>query len=354
MSFRALTSTSILALCLGLGGCASSGAPISDADGEASAETASTGSLARDYRGTVAGLDVMLRIDASGGRIDGSYFYVGKVTKGETLVLAGTAAAGRFTMVESVDGAKTGTWSGTIAASGTIRGTWTAPNGREHAFSLDPVKTVTLVPRAIKDSAGVSDPEAPFHTCEIDTKYVDVFGLPDAANEAALDKLLAMDASPLEKNAQGKCDWWNSLDSTSTVKLEEKGLLVVEMGSESDGGAYPNHSLLWVNASTKTGKIITLPDFVQADKLPALKDKVKAAYKASEEGADDFLLETIDNAFESPEDVQFELTKAGLRISMFNALPHAAQAEDGDGALLKWSDIKDMLIPTSDPAVLAN
>jgi hypothetical protein len=87
--------------------------------------------------------------------------------------------------------------------------------------------------------------------------------------------------------------------------------------------------------------------------MAALRDKVKAIYKAREDGADDFLLETIDNVFESPSTVSFELDKQGLRISMFNALPHAAQAEDGDGALVKWSEMADFLIPTSEAAALA-
>jgi hypothetical protein len=333
-----------------MGGCAGSA---EESSGEASADVTSVGHLARDYRGTVAGLDVMLRIEATGTKLTGSYFYVGNVTKGETIALDGAANGNHFAAEESVNGTKTGVFSGTIAASGSVSGTWTAPNGRTASFALEPVKNVTVVKRAVKDSASVSDPAAPFHGCYVDIKYVDVFGLPDASNEAALDKLLAMDAAPLEKNAQGKCDWWYSLDSTATVKLQDKGLLVVEFGSESNGGAYPNHSLMWVNASTKTGKIITLPDFVKADKLTALRDKAKDVYKASPDGADDFLLETVDNAFESPSTVQFELTKQGLRISMFDALPHAAQAEDVDGALLKWADIADMIIPTSDAAVLA-
>jgi hypothetical protein len=351
MLLRTLASASLVAFSSAISGCAASADDVSSAS--EAAESASAGALAHEYRGTVAGLDVMMRIAPSGTTLTGSYFYVGKVTKGETIALKGSVAGSRFTADESVNGTKTGSFSGAIAANGNVDGTWSSPDGRQRSFSLEPVKTLTVVKRAAKDSAAVADPDAPFHECSIDIRYLDVFGVSDEANDAALDTLLATDASPLEKTPTGKCDWWNTTDSTSTVKLQEKGLLVVEMSAEYDGGAYPNHSLMWVNANAKTGKVLTLGDIVEADKMVALRDKTKSIYKASKDGADDFLLETVDNAFGSPSTVQFELTKQGLRISMFNALPHAAQAEDGDGALVKWADLADLIIPTSPAAVLA-
>ena len=350
MVFRSLASSCLLAFSLALTGCA--GSADDSVSDEAAAESAGAGHLAREYKGTVAGRAIMMRLDATSAAVTGSYFYVGQVTKGETIALSGAVAGGHFAVEEKVGTANTGAFSGTLAASGAVRGTWTAPSGRKESFSLEPVKSVTVVPRAIKDKAQVADKDAPFHECYVNVQYLDVFGLPDATLEATLDQALAIDAAPLDKNAQGKCDWWNSVDSSGTVKLQEKGLLVVEQSAEYDGGAYPNHSLMWVNASTKTGKVLTLVDLVKADQMKALMDKTIAVYKASPDGVDDFFLETIQTSFQSPETVQFELTKEGLRISMFNALPHAAQAEDGDGAMLKWSEIRDMIIPTSDAAVL--
>src|SRR4051812_2857619 len=157
-----------------LAGCASASSDDDVGDGTENAIGASA--LAREYQGTVNGAKVMMRLAVSGGNVTGSYFYVGQITKGETIALKGKISGNRLSLDETVDGKKTGSFTGTVDRNGKATGTWTGEGSG--AFTLDPVKGDAIaVTREIEDFAQAAEPAGTLDKCMLKASYVEVFGL---------------------------------------------------------------------------------------------------------------------------------------------------------------------------------
>jgi hypothetical protein len=327
--------------------------------GDQSQDAVGENDVARAYKGKIGNLEVMVRLEKNGSSLSGSYFYVGKATKGEAITLSGSSTSGKINLDEKVGAQKTGAFSGTIERGGKLKGTWKTPDGnRSLPFTLDAVTAPLVVKRELKDSAPRVEPEEWRPTCDVDVSWFEVFGLADAAAEKKANEALAADwTTPIPKDAAGKCtdDAMIGTSATSTIKLQDKGVLSVEIAGETNGGAYPNHSLQWVNVGTKTGRVFTLKDTIKQASLPALEAKVVAAIRArgSEPGDMDYLVEIAERSFDEPENIAFEVRAEGINISYFNSLPHAMQAIDEDGTLIKWSDLSGAIVENSELAGFA-
>jgi len=337
-------------------GCSAQGA---DDDANESVDAVSgTSTLARSYQGTIKNLPIMMRLEAQGTAVSGSYFYVGKATKGDVITLAGKLDGTTLTLDESVGGTKTGSFSGKIAADGTVKGTWKTPDGRTSLPLALPNTKLLTVERTIADKAPGAEPAGSLTECQTDAKYIEVFGLKDAAVEKAINTEFAKDATPIVRNAAGKCIEVATIDAAQTVKLQEKDVLVVQRSVASfyGGGAYENHDVSVMNISLVSGKILSLEKVLKAGAGPRLKLLVQAAISARTdfESPDDkdMLLDQSERSFGQLDAIDFELTADGIVVSFFNALPHAIQALDGDGSLIKWADLGDLLAPGSEAAAL--
>lgn len=134
------------------------GCPEKKTDAPAAADAASTAAPSanapakfdRRYAGTLGeSAAVTMHLVRDGEKLSGTYAYV-KI--GAPIALAGTVGTdGRFTMQESVDGKVTGEFKGTLAADGTLAGTWAMPDGGkslpfEFAESNEPVPAPAPAP----------------------------------------------------------------------------------------------------------------------------------------------------------------------------------------------------------------
>jgi hypothetical protein len=353
--FRALlVAFSLCAATTAMTGCS---ADTSEDDvGDQSQDAVGENAVARAYKGKIGNLDVMVRLEQSGNGLRGSYFYVGRPTKGETITLSGSATSGKVALEEKVGAEKTGSFSGTIERGGKLKGTWKTANGsRSLPFTLDAVTTPLAVKRELKDSAPREEPEEWRPTCDVDVSWFEMFGLADAAAEKRVNEALASDwTTPIPKDAAGKCtdDAMIGISATSTINLQDKDVLSILISGETNGGAYPNHSLQWINVGTKTGRVFTLKDTIKQASLPTVKAKVLAEIRArgSEPGDMDFLVEIAERSFDEPEHIAFEVRADGIVISYFNSLPHAMQAIDEDGTLIKWSELSGAIVEGSELA----
>src|SRR5438552_358035 len=109
LAMEKLGRTLVFSLFTLLAGCASSSSEDDVGDGTENAIGASV--LAREYQGTVKGAKVMMRLAVSGGNVTGSYFYVGQITKGETIALKGRISGNRLSLDETVGAKKTGSFT---------------------------------------------------------------------------------------------------------------------------------------------------------------------------------------------------------------------------------------------------
>jgi hypothetical protein len=357
----ALVALSLFTATSALVGCS---ADTSEDDvGDQSQDAVGENAVARAYKGKIGNLEVMVRLEKNGNALSGSYFYVGKATKGETIALSGSSTSGKLSLEEKVGAQKTGSFSGTIERGGKLKGTWKTPDGaRSLPFTLDAVTAPVAVKREIKDSAPLAEPTEFRPTCDVEVSYYEVFGLADAAAEKKANEALAGEwTTPIPRTAAGKCDdeAMIGVSATSTIKLQDKDVLSIEIAGETNGGAYPNHSLEWINIGTKTGRVFTLKDSIKQASLPAVKAKVVAALRARAvaEGGEpsdmDYLVDIAERSFESPENIAFEVRAEGINISYFNSLPHAMQAIDEDGTLVKWADLSGAIVEGSELSAFA-
>lgn len=357
----ALVALSLFAATSSLVGCAAD--TTEDDVGGESQDAVGENAVAHAYKGKIGNLEVMVRLEKNGNALSGSYFYVGKTTKGETIALSGSSTSGKISLDEKVGAQKTGSFSGTIERGGKLKGTWKTPDGsRSLPFTLDAITAPIAVERKMKDSAPLQEPTEFRPTCDVEVSYYEVFGLADAAAEKKVNEALAGEwTAPLPKDAAGKCtdEYFIGITATSTIKLQDKDILSIEIAGETNGGAYPNHSLEWINVGTKTGRRFTLKDTIKQASLPSVKDKVVAALRARAvaEGGEpsdmDYLVDIAERSFESPENIAFEVRAEGINISYFNSLPHAMQAIDEDGTLIKWSELSGAIIEGSELSAFA-
>jgi hypothetical protein len=187
-------------------------------------------------------------------------------------------------------------------------------------------------------------------------KFVEVFGLADAAVEAAANAVLAAGHERIKRNAQGLCEGFaTQLATTQSVRLQQDDLLVVEeSGTGYGGGAHPWNTRSYTNLSLRTGRRLRIADVLKAGSLPRTKALFQAAaeQRFPDEGDRADMLRALEHAFERPDHLEFRPATEGLYVSAFNELAYAFQALDEDGTLVTWKELGDLLDPASEGARL--
>lgn len=324
----------------------------------AGAAVTAPASLARSYAGTVGTQRLMMRLEVAGSAVKGTCFVADEVWNGRTRTLAGTFESGKLVLAESVGGKATGSFEGTVAASGRVAGTWTSRDGRAQPLSLEAIVpgTPRLVTRHLKDRAPAAQPSGPVDHCEVDLKFLEIFGLADAAIEAAANGALAAGHERIKRNPRGQCEGFaTELVAAQQVKLQQDDLLVVaESGTGYGGGAHPWNTISYTNFSLRTGRRLRIADVLRPGTLPRAQALFRAAAERrfSDEGDRDSVLRALDHAFERGDDLVFRLAAEGLYVSAFNELAYAFQALDEDGTLVPWKELGELLDPASEAARL--
>lgn len=334
-------------------GCASqTGEDVASDEGAATAST-----LGTSYEGTIGNLKVMIHLDAQGSAVTGSYFYADKTTNGDVIKLAGTANGAKLALNESVNGAGTGSFAGTISSTG-ISGTWkNAAGSTTLPLALKPITAFKTVTRKVSEKAKVV-PAQEYGTneCAVTATFIEVFGSGSAKADAAINAALAPER--LEKDAAGNCEWSNSQEITQEVELNEGGFLSISANHYYEGGAHPSVSINHHNFKIADGSKITGKDIFTAGAETSNKVKALVAAKVSADHGDDAdakkeALEALDNYW--PEDLdglQLGLTPTGISYDMANEYPHVILALSPSGEL-KWADVKPLLKAGSPIAALA-
>lgn len=329
-------------------GCAGSS---EDAGSDDSAATAGSTALGSDFSGTIGGKPVHIRLAAQGAAVTGSYFYDSVAGNG-SLVLKGTRTGNKLTLTETVNGkgAATGTWTGTIGANG-VTGTWKSPTGSSLPLAMTEIKpgTNAVVTHKTKQDVKFTGQGGGLGDCSLDATVVEVFGLADAAAEAAINK--ALTPEPLDLDAQGKCSEFDDIRTINhTVTLNANGFLTVSVNEEDDGGAHPEISIEYFNFRLSDGARFTAKDFFAADAGAALRTMVVNHINAETDlSADDKkdALDELDTQWASDgsmslDSIQFGVTDKGITLDMTNNYPHVvlALAPTID---FTWSDLKSVL-----------
>ena len=340
--FRTAGTALVLALSLSIGaGCAA------DVDEDVGTDEGaqSANALARSYEGTIGDLKVVMRVETHGANVTGSYLYADKVGNGDRLLLKGTAAGGKLTLTESVNGAgpTTGTFAATISARG-ITGTWKSGT-RSLALALTPITSPKTFKQKIKETATSSSRD---RDCLLEAELVGVYGLADARAESAINEALGVEG--IERDANGKCDGGDIRYVTQSVKLSTTGFLTIQAATEYGGGAHPENASELFNFAVDTGARLTANDFFLPGSSQKVKDLVVRAINADAElDADEKRdsIETLDPYFPLDTDLdalQFGVTAKGLVLDMTSIYPHVivALAPVVD---LAWADLRPLLKP---------
>jgi hypothetical protein len=322
------------------------------------AATAASG-LAHDYEGTIGNLKVLVRIDAQGSAISGSYFYSDKVGNGDQLILKGSVSGSKLTMTESVNGAgaATGTFNGNIGANG-ITGTWKAGN-TTLPLNLTAIKSLKTVQHKYKaEIKAVKTPDNQWaRDCSLEAEVVEIYGL-DAKIEKTMMDSLKVD--PLEKDQQGHCD--SDIRFVSqTVGYNGNGLLSIDVSTEYDGGAHPENQADAFNFVVASGANLAPADVFAAGSKAKLKDLIEAQMRKDDPDADkkdenDFsAISEFENHWDLSNDslpFTMSVSDKGVTINMGNEYPHVILAL-APVVTLSWADVKPLLKAGTPVAVLA-
>lgn len=335
-------------------GCASqSGEDVASDEGAATSSV-----LGSAYEGTIGNLKVMIHLDAQGSAVNGSYFYADKTTNGDVIKLTGTATGAKLTLNESVNGAPTGSFAGTISSTG-ITGTWKSPNGGATLpLALKPITAFKTVTRKVAEKAKVVPPqEFSTNECSVSADFIEVFGAGSAKADAAINAALL--PPRLEKDASGNCDWANSQEITQEVKLNAAGFVSISYTTYSEGGAHPSVSISLLNFKIADGSAITGKDMLAPGADTSSKVKALVIANINSEYANDAdskkeALEALDQYWpaDNAGDLELGLTPNGIQLDMTNDYPHVILAL-APSLELKWADIKSLLKPGTPIAALA-
>ena len=354
--FRSVSSALVLALSISATAFGAGCAGQAEEDANAADGAASASGLGHDYEGTIGNLKVFLRLDAQGSNVSGSYFYADKTGNGDTLVLSGTIANGKLSLTEKVNGAgnATGTFEGTVGAAG-ITGTWKGGTSKL-PLALKPITALKTATRKFS----VTGPKvtAEFaRQCSLDGEAIEVFGL-DAKIEKSIAGALAIE--PLD-NADGKCE--SDLRSVhQSVKMNAKGFLTVQVGTEYNGGAHPENASEYYNFDLKTGANVGPNEIFAAGSEAKVKALIETEIKAGrgstfdgEDMSEDMLATFQDywGADRKVGEVQMGFGEKGLTVDMGNNYPHVILAI-APVVEIPWASIKPLLKAGSPAAAMTN
>jgi hypothetical protein len=345
--------TSALVLGMALDGCSRSGpAPTAARDAGAAATTTTSPeaasidptTVAGAFRGTLDGKHtIVMHLVNRAGTLEGTYYYVPSI---EDLQLHGTvSSAGVVHLDEASKGHPTGAFDGQLAASGALDGTWSNPDRtRSLPVHLEPVRSapgapVTIVERKKKAKL---KPTRPFDrtmwsqqaVCDVDIAYPDLLGaVTPAAQELAVDRQLQKSAvEDLEA-----CEAPFQLQESYKVVTNGSGVLSLEQAVNqfAFGAAHPNYSVVTTNYALPSGRTIALGEVITPAGLELCRTRLVASLQP-DVGAE--VKGMVDEAF-SAGSPDFSLGKDGLRVSVFDSLPHAYQGAGADGTAISVTDL---------------
>jgi hypothetical protein len=185
---------------------------------------------------------------------------------------------------------------------------------------------LTFETRHVRDSRPAKQPSpgVDARSCSVDAEYPAIRGLGGAV-EARINALLA----PKRPLLQPDCEVATSYEIRYHVVLNEAGYLSVVFDHNFCCGAHPAYSKHFVNVNTGDGKSLTFATLFRAGAAKAvsaqLVPQVRQALVDDPNPSEEWLAEL------SQDPSQFWLERGGLRISLFNAAPHAIQAAFEDG-----------------------
>lgn len=349
-------SMGVLPMFMLVAGALATGCAGSASEDSGSSEGAASASLARGYEGTIGTLKVALRLGTQGSTVTGSYFYSDKTGTGDTLTLSGTVTNGKLSLTEKVNGAgaATGTFEGTITATG-ITGTWKNASGATKLpLSLKPITAPKAITRKYKATQKTNDTQYG-RDCSLEAEAIEVYGLADAKAEAAIGDALKI--APLDKDASGNCSS-DIRTVTQSVSFQASGFLTVHASTEWDGGAYPEVTSDYFNFELASGKNLKGGDLFPAASSPKLKALVAAQINADPQLDADNKKEQLDE-FDSHWSDDTDLSGIamgfganGLAIDMLNNYPHAVAAL-APSVEIPWASVKPLLVAGSPAAALA-
>jgi len=303
--------------------------------------TATAGSLAGEYRGTIGGaLAIVVRLTKDAGKVRGTYFYE---KSGSDLELGGTLQGAHLRLDESLGKTKTGAMSLDLGPDGALTGTWTDAKGNKPSpFRAAPVHpdlsptTVTVFKKAIRFTKPVDRADAAAGVCKASVEYAEVFGLKPEV-EAKINPKLAPGKDELP---DATCDHGVDTERGYSIILNDKGILSVRTsGSVSDSqAAHPSEQGFGtVNVFLADGTDVALfGDLLKPKTEAALKRSlaasVDAVWKKEKWEASD--KQTVLDALEPPS--SFVIEKHGLRF-FADGLPHVVWALGGDGFLVPYA-----------------
>jgi hypothetical protein len=193
---------------------------------------------------------------------------------------------------------------------------------------------LTLETRHARDSkpAKQSSPGVDARSCSVDAEYPAVKGL-GGPIEARINALLAPKRPLLEPD----CDVATSYEIRYRIALNDAGYLSVVFDHNWCCGAHPSYSKRFVNVNTRDGKPLTFAMLFKPGAAKAVSTQLlrQARQVLVDEPApsEQWLAEL------SQDPSQFWLERGGLRISLFNAAPHAVQAAFEDGFFFSCQEL---------------
>jgi hypothetical protein len=328
--------------------------------------------LADAYSGMIGDKSrVVMRLhpaaDAGADGVEGEYFYE---AVGDGLALEGTfSPTGQLALTERArDGKVTGTFSGDRFASGAIGGIWTAAGGgHELPFALTPVAReatqgpVRVFTRAFRNRSAASEVPAPSgdekppSTCDMKIRYPEVFGLPDAKAEAAINKALnAEDERACEQPCEGERSFEVTFNRSGVLSVDVTGSRTCWTAAHpSNNEGFSANFLVATGEDLALERVFKKPFATAAAKLfkPAVDRMMKELYAngGGPQPDDDGLRDLIMSAFEAP---AFVFVDGGVRFSVARSLPHVYQPLEEKPTKLTFAQLAPALDPRSPVAFL--
>ena len=298
-----------------------------------------------------------MRLQRKGDLVDGTYFYE---TRGVDLGLSGSfGSQGLLSLAETSVGKTTGTFRGIAGPSGELDGTWDGGEGGRRVFHLDPILRHPGGPALVRKKWHHSrrrpkrapPPGSPILQCNLDLAYPEVFGLADAAVEAAINDKLRL--AQLHDRNDEDCAAPYAVNAGYAVHTNGGGVLSVSYTYDNAcvQCAHPSFGGEVVNVLVDTGAALTLDALLvpgARGRLALLLAAPVAARLRATAGASAEDAPMLRDTYLAGD---YVLEDKGLRLIAFFRLAHALQALDGDfGVLIPWSALARLLDPASPAA----
>jgi hypothetical protein len=252
-------------------------------------------------------------------------------------------------------------------------GAATEGDGREAIKVGNITLSKVSVTKKVKASSEPDEFRPEFDSCEVDANFWQIAG---TGHDAEINKVLRGDFVEPE---QGKCEFPEIFGQEATLRGidPEQGLLsVVEFESFDQGGVHPMNGSQFKMIDLRSGKLLSLADYVKPDATPKLNELVKQKIMTqrvkmpvdqprNDRGgrslkfevkllppedqdmmkgfADSYFTTITDKGEDRPlapsEITDFTIAGTGIRIDLSNQLPHALGGMDASYKLT-WRDLE--------------